>query len=251
MGKWLETIILSLGIGLTGCSLPQRVDRFTTGFAQNFEREYRERTNPNVVNQDRYSSLRKLGELQRRISQGLLTRSEALQYVDQSDYDQAFDAVQSIARSAAQDAFKQSTPEVRVVEQFTTLDVTRQSQTDITDVFSPQIRLNTSLSDFVNPRLNLSSSFTKGKIELTPGIRFGRLYSLSYSTKDEEFNHDFRYQYHEWMFRAEVRHDLHQIKKAGASVSYALNLNAAITFTYTYLKPEENHTVQLGFGWSF
>src|SRR3990167_4021641 len=107
---------------ITGCSLGNRIESFGKNFRETFATEYVRRTDPSDVVQDGYSGLRRIGIFQQKIELGLLTRREALDSLDEQDYDTAFLSVQNITRREAQDAFKQANPEVKLVEQFTNVN---------------------------------------------------------------------------------------------------------------------------------
>lgn len=232
---------------LQGCSLGNRVERMAVRTGENFAREYVERSNPNLVSNDRYQSLRKFGELQRKVELGLYSRREALDRLDQSDYDQAFDAVQNIARSAAQDAFRQVNSEVRLVERFTTLNIRRDGDS-IDDVVNARITLGTSFSDFTSPKFNLSSSFTDGRIELRPAIKLGNLYGLSYSTKSELFEHDVRLRYERFLLQVRARHELHRFRELDVILGVAVSDLSYLSLSYKYVR--EGGESVFGFGFS-
>ena len=252
--KGARKALLAMGFTLSmgGCIIGKRIDRFTDSFGTEFYKEYKQRTDPNIGTSDRYSSLRKIGELQLKVEQRILTRREARQLVEKGDIDKAFDAVQAIARGAAQDALRQSNPEAELVEQFTTLGTgpgpsDRELASDeLTDILKPELRLSTSLSDVLKPGLRLGSSISHGDIEFEPTVKLGSIYAGSYSTKNESFSHILKYRYDRWAFRLDVDHGLKRFHRVSCNIGYTVDQYTSLTLSYTYDKRIDEHFLSFG-----
>lgn len=251
--KKARKAFLAMGftLSMSGCIIGKRIERFTNSFSNEFYKEYKQRTDPNIGTADRYSSLRKIGELQLKVEQHILTRREARQLVEQKDIDKAFDAVQAIARGSAQDAFRESNPEAEIVEQFTTLGTrpsdSESSSDEFPDMFlRPELRLSTSISDLLKPGLKLSSSISHGKIEFSPTLKLGSVYTGSYSTKDGSFSHTLKYRHDQWAFRLDVEHGLKKFHKVSCGVGYTLDQYTGLTLSYIYDRRIDDHYLAFG-----
>ncbi len=273
--KVFKNALLSVGlsVSLMGCAVVDRAERFANYFEKALVKEYTQRTDPNgMIFGGRYSTLQKIGELQRQVYAGQITIREAKEQVTQKDYDQAFDAVQAIGRGALQDAFRLSNPEVRIVENLPTigtLSLTAQddkvhefieqnyrggkfsANEDFSDFLKPRFQVRTSISDIFNPRINVGTSLGRGKIDFEPTFQLGRLYSITYETKNETYEHEIRYRHENWFFRVDIKHAPSTVNSVSCMAIYTLDALTTINARYVYNFLEKDHTISVGFAKQF
>lgn len=252
---------LALTTQNTGCnSLVRRTESLANNFITNFNREYEQRSDPNFPQQNKYGALQRLGELQRRVHNHELSPIEARERVTQQDYEDAFDAVTDIAKSSFQDALRQSTPELVIAENLPTIganaitdahsELSQSRSSDFEDL-KPRIGFRTSLSDFLKPSGSLSTRLHDERIEFEPSIRLGRIYRGSYNTREEKFDHRFRYGLDQWFFQLDIEHDLRRFHRLNATVNYSINAFGSIGAAYSYDRAMEDHVIGLNFTYRF
>lgn len=250
--KIIRRTLLACGIALslTGCAIEQRAERFVHSYESSFTEEYTQRSDPNILTSPKYAALQKFGELQRQVTSHQLDPYSARKLLEIEDYENAFDAVQSIARSSLQDAFRNSNPEVEVVQNLPSIGTKALTEDHISDTFTPRFSMSTTLSDILNPSVNLNASVSK-RIEFEPSIHLGRMYSISYSTKNETFEHDIKYRYNRWMIKTQIEHNRDQILQISNSITYFINKHTSINTQHSYDFITKDNTFNIGIAGNF
>ena len=268
-----KNVLLFAGMStaLAGCVFVDRTERFVRNFEKTLVQEYTRRSDPNTIAfGGRYAAIQKIGELQRQVYMHQISIREAKQQVQEEEYTSALDAVQAIARGAAQDAFQLSNPEVNVIENLPTIgtlslagsdeirNVINQNDPrgrfsaneDFSDILRPRFRLDTNLSDLLKPNVSLDASIGKDSLNLVPSFQLGRLYSITYETKNETYDHELRYRYQQWAFRVDLKHT-EKFQSVHGMIIYNINGWTSMNVQHTYKFQEKEHVISFGFAKQF